>query len=82
MENSYRFYRNTACQYFPCHKVQKEEEFNCMFCYCPLYLMDDCGGKFRYSNGIKDCTDCLLPHRPNGYDYINSKIMEHNRNRK
>ena len=78
MENSYRFYRNTDCQYFPCHKVQDEKEFNCMFCYCPLYLMEDCGGKFKDVNGIKDCTNCIIPHRPKGYDYINVKIMENN----
>ncbi|WP_409228549.1 cysteine-rich small domain-containing protein [Gudongella sp. SC589] len=82
MENSYRFYRNTACEYFPCHKVENKEEFNCMFCYCPLYLMEDCGGNFRLLDGIKDCTGCIIPHKPNGYDYINSKIVEHNRKKK
>lgn len=79
MENSYRFYRNLDCKYFPCHDVEKEEEFNCMFCYCPLYLLEECGGNYVVKNGIKDCTNCLLPHRPKGYDYINKKIAEHNK---
>lgn len=79
MENSYRFYRNTACKYFPCHKVKNEEEFNCMFCYCPLYFLEECGGNYIETNGIKDCTNCLIPHNPKGYDYINKKIMERNR---
>ena len=81
MENSYRFYRNTACKYFPCHKVKNEEEFNCMFCYCPLYFLEDCGGNYIINNGIKDCTNCLIPHSPNGYDYINKKIMAINSER-
>lgn len=81
MENSYRFYRNLDCNYFPCHKVENEEEFNCMFCYCPLYLMEDCGGNYENKYGIKDCSNCLVPHRPKGYDHINKKIEEYNAKR-
>jgi Zn-finger protein len=81
MENSYRFYRNTACDYFPCHKVKNEEDFNCMFCYCPLYFLEECGGNYIDNQGIKDCTNCLIPHSPNGYDYINKKIMAINSER-
>ena len=40
MKNSYRFYKNSECEYFPCHKIDNTDEFNCMFCYCPLYLLD------------------------------------------
>ena len=36
MENSYRYFKNEKCKYFPCHKVEKETDFNCLFCYCPL----------------------------------------------
>ncbi|MBU5437449.1 cysteine-rich small domain-containing protein [Tissierella sp. MSJ-40] len=79
MENSYKFYRNTACQYFPCHKTSKEEEFNCMFCYCPLYLLEDCGGNNTINHGVKDCTNCLIPHSLKGYDYINNRLIEENR---
>ncbi len=82
MENSYRFYKNLDCAYFPCHKVENSEDFNCMFCYCPLYLLDDCGGNYKDSMGIKDCSDCLIPHRPKGYDYINEKLMDINRLKK
>lgn len=78
MENSYRFYNNKDCKYLPCHKVENVEEFNCMFCYCPLYLLEDCGGKYKLNYGVKDCTDCIIPHRPNGYDYINKKLVEVN----
>lgn len=76
MKNSYRFYMNTDCTYFPCHKVDNTEEFNCMFCYCPLYFIEDCGGNHDCSNGFKDCTYCTIPHIPKGYDFINEKIVK------
>ena len=77
-ENSFCYYKNTSCGYFPCHKVENDEDFNCMFCYCPLYALGDkCGGNFRYIEmGIKDCSQCLNPHSENGYQYINSKFFE------
>lgn len=78
MDNSYRFYTNKECKYFPCHKVENTESYNCMFCYCPLYFLEECGGKHENKYGIKDCTNCLIPHGPNGYDYINKKIAEEN----
>lgn len=75
MDNCFKFYKNTDCEYFPCHATDDEENFNCMFCYCPLYpLGSKCGGDFRYlDNGTKDCSNCLVPHRPEGFDYIMSK---------
>lgn len=78
MENSYRFYTNKDCKFLPCHRVKNTEDFNCMFCYCPLYFLEDCGGNYEDSYGIKDCSNCLIPHKPNGYDYINKKIEEIN----
>lgn len=70
-ENDHSFFQNRACKYFPCHKGG-EEDFNCLFCYCPLYALGDgCGGNFRYTEkGIKDCTNCRIPHSPGGYEYI------------
>ena len=58
----YSFFTNTACEYFPCHPVPEGTEFNCLFCYCPLYVLGrDCGGNFTYlENGRKDCSNCLL----------------------
>ena len=79
MENSYRFFSNHDCKYFPCHTTSNENDFNCLFCYCPLYLLGDkCGGNFKYSGAkrIKNCEDCLLPHIPEYYDTIVSKLTE------
>ena len=76
-QNDHSFFQNRECKYFPCHKGSAED-FNCLFCYCPLYTLGDrCGGKFRYTEkGIKDCTNCLIPHSPGGYTYVLSKIPE------
>lgn len=74
---NHQFFQNKACEYFPCHKV-KEEEFNCLFCFCPLYgLKDQCGGNFAYlENGIKSCMGCTKPHTKDGYDHIMSHMKE------
>ena len=76
MKNSYRFFQNRECEYFPCHKVADDHDFNCQFCYCPLYTLGaQCGGNFSYTeDGIKDCTACMIPHSLNGHDYISSKF--------
>lgn len=79
MKNSYRFFQNKECEYFPCHRVKNDENFNCLFCYCPLYFLEECGGNHIDNMGIKDCTNCLIPHSENGYDYIVDKIMSANR---
>ncbi len=67
----YRSFTNYKCEFFPCHQTDK---LNCLFCYCPLYFLE-CGGEFKLTErGIKDCSDCLLPHSDAGYDYIVEKL--------
>ncbi len=75
MENSYRFFCNRECEFFPCHSGADPERFNCLFCYCPLYALGSaCGGDPGFTaDGVKDCSACLLPHSPEGYDYILSR---------
>jgi len=65
---SHAFFRNRACKYFPCHGEADPDTFNCLFCYCPLYFLDNCGGDFRMLRGVKDCSACLKPHQPGGYE--------------
>lgn len=77
----YAYYQNTQCPYFPCHENANTEFFNCLFCYCPLYVLGDkCGGNYTYlESGIKDCSSCKIPHSKGGYNYIManfSKISE------
>lgn len=74
----FSFFSNTACEYYPCHAVPEGAEFNCLFCYCPLYMLGEaCGGNFTYlENGIKDCSRCLLPHGREGYGYITQQYQK------
>ena len=74
----YDFFQNKQCEYFPCHAGADPENFNCLFCFCPLYpLGDRCGGSFVYTkNGIKDCSNCLKPHRRENYAKIMDKMAE------
>jgi len=72
MDNSFRFFKNTDCQYYPCHTGV--DELNCLFCYCPLYRLPKCPGNYTMieSKGkeIKSCMDCTFPHDPKNYDKI------------
>lgn len=75
IKNSASFFINKECEHFPCHKCENEENFNCLFCYCPLYTVKDCGGNFTIlENGLKDCSNCLIPHNAENYDYIMNKL--------
>ncbi len=74
---NYNFFSNKQCEYFPCHKNINEDEFNCLFCYCPLYLIEDCGGnKKSIDGGIKDCSNCTVPHQKEKYSYIIDKLSK------
>ena len=70
----YTWFQNRACEYFPCHDDVAEEEFNCLFCYCPLYRAENCGGAFVVKNG----SYCLLPHNSESFAYIAAKLREEN----
>ena len=77
-ESKYSFFQHRECEFFPCHKTDAPEEFNCLFCYCPLYALGEkCNGNFRYTeSGIKDCSNCLVPHGRNSYGYITGRFKE------
>ena len=68
----FSYFQNKECEYFPCHKGMKQEDFNCLFCYCPLYALGEtCGGEPVYTeDGKKDCTKCTFPHHKANYGYI------------
>lgn len=83
--NSYRFFQNRECEFFPCHEVQDEDAFNCLFCYCPLYLDDNCIGSPEYiitgrGQRIKDCSSCLLVHSPEMYDKVIAHLRRQDEN--
>ena len=33
----YSYFSHKKCEFFPCHKNADPDDFNCLFCYCPLY---------------------------------------------
>ena len=74
----YKFFQNKKCEYFPCHKGIPEEDFNCLFCYCPLYTLGkSCGGNCEYlKNGIKSCINCGFPHHRKNYDKVTGRFQE------
>lgn len=73
MKNSYKFFQNKECEWFPCHSIPSTENFSCLMCFCPLYNYDDCGGNYiMLENGIKDCSGCIVPHY--NYDYVINKL--------
>ena len=75
---SSRFFQNTACEYFPCHEGVAEKDFNCLFCYCPLYALGkSCGGDCEYTaEGIKNCESCSFPHHRENYDKILTRFRD------
>ena len=75
---SHAFFQNRACGNFPCHGGVPEAEFNCLFCYCPLYALGEkCGGSFRYTEkGRKSCVDCPFPHERANYDKVLARYPE------
>ena len=79
MVNSEKFFENRDCKYYPCHK--DTDEINCLFCYCPLYGISNCPGKYRIiekeGKSIKTCIDCSFPHKPDNYDKVIA-ILKHN----
>lgn len=74
----FSFFCHRDCEYFPCHPTKDPDNFNCLFCYCPLYALGpDCGGNFSYTaRGVKDCSRCLLPHQRESYGYVTAKFQE------
>lgn len=74
----YAFFQHRDCEYFPCHTGLDPGDFNCLFCYCPLYCLgESCGGDFRYlENGVKDCTGCTFPHIKENYSRVIDRFPE------
>ncbi len=60
--NHHKVITNHKCEYYPCHEIDEDIQFNCLFCFCPLYFIPCPGNYKRLPNGLKDCMDCTLPH--------------------
>ena len=77
-DKHFSFFSHKECEHFPCHKTDDPDNFNCLFCYCPLYALGrDCGGNFTYSkSGKKVCTNCMIPHKRENFGYIRGRYSE------
>ncbi len=77
-DKKYSFFQHRDCENFPCHRTDDVANFNCLFCYCPLYALgEDCGGSFVYTeSGVKDCKNCLIPHKRENYGKIIAKFPQ------
>ena len=71
-------FRNEECEYYPCHEDINQEDFNCLFCYCPLYVLaGKCGGNpIILEDGTLDCSKCLKPHIKDNYGTIIQQLKE------
>ena len=78
MSENYKYFSHRDCEFFPCHEGAEPENFNCLFCYCPLYALGEaCGGDFEsLPGGVKDCSRCTYPHRRENYGGIIARLGE------
>ena len=67
--SNYKGFTHKKCEFYPCHDLndfKHKDEFNCIFCNCPLYWLE-CPGTYAVimdADGVsrKDCSQCTLPH--------------------
>lgn len=78
-ENDFNYFQNVDCRFFPCHDTVPKADFNCLFCYCPLYHYADCGGTYRISeHNVKDCSKCTRNHDKDSWKYVVGRLRQHN----
>ena len=82
-KSDFNFYQNTDCRYFPCHGKEPGtgsvpvEDFNCLFCYCPLMHVPNCGGNYTImENGFKDCMKCTRNHDKDSWKFVISRLRD------
>lgn len=81
-KNDFNHFQNYECRYFPCHGKEPGtgsvpiEDFNCLFCYCPLYPYEDCGGNYSLEDYGKDCSKCTRNHDKDAWKFIVSRLRK------
>jgi Zn-finger protein len=76
---SYKYFCNERCDFYPCHKNIDKDNFNCLFCYCPLYTLKCNGNYTMIDDKIKDCSNCTVPHDVSNYDKIIKRLYDENK---
>jgi ABC-type cobalamin/Fe3+-siderophores transport system ATPase subunit/Zn-finger protein len=70
------YFANKQCEYYPCHELSGDK-FSCLFCYCPLYDIEDCGGEYVMTDkGVKNCRNCSFVHDRDNYPKVIKKLKE------
>lgn len=77
---NFKFFQHTGCEFFPCHDNIPVEDFNCMFCYCPLSFLQ-CHGDYNIiesPKGVfrKDCEPCTLTHERQGWEVVQKCLVK------
>ena len=76
MKNNSKYFKNSECEYFPCHKVDGDY-FNCMFCCCPLFVLGDkCGARLSYGGKFEIYDGATLETIAPEYDIPNMYLLE------
>jgi Zn-finger protein len=73
-KHSSKFFQNRSCEFYVnCHPELNGAK-NCLFCFCPLYHKDNCGGSPVFittvNGSVKDCSNCQHPHDLGGYEFV------------
>ena len=78
MSTNYKCFSHRDCEFYPCHRNADPGPFQLPFLLLSLYFLGrECGGEYRLlDNGVKDCSDCLFPHRPENYDAVVQKLQQ------
>ena len=82
LKADFNFYQNVECRYFPCHGKEPGtgsvpiEDFNCLFCYCPLMFIECDGNYTLLDSGFKDCSKCTRNHDKDAWKFIVSRLRE------
>ncbi len=65
---------NKSCEYYPCHKMNDEQQ--CDLCYCPFYPCGDSstGGKWIKGKNVWSCEDCQWIHEKTTVDCVKKEL--------
>lgn len=73
---NFKGFKNTACEFWPCHPEEQMDGTGCMSCYCPLYYLKCPGTYTRLANGRKDCSQCTIVHRAGGWEIVQQYMSD------
>jgi Zn-finger protein len=66
-KNSYKFFQNKSCRFYPCHKGIAKREFSCSFCFCPIFPQREVNAVCLVCG---PCEKCTFPHKAKNYKKI------------